>query len=176
MLTRHARIQVAVGLALASLAVAAPVEASSTSTRPLADGAGSAIGRGTELHCHDLSPSGLQCFGSAADRDLAVREISASSLVADRAFPAGATSTGYVIAYAAISYGGNSVVLTQNYANLGTIGWNDIISSYKVFTSLTGRFYENTSYGGLLQQYCCFSNVYYVGDIYNDRFSSFTLP
>ena len=127
------------------------------------DGQPSTLNVATAFHCHDLVDLKLQCFTSSAERDRAVDSQSENS-------------TGYVIAYAAISYGGSSVVLSQSYANLGTIGWNNIISSYKVFTNLTGAFYQNTSYSGGTQHYCCFTNVSYVGDTFNDTFSSFLLP
>jgi hypothetical protein len=85
-------------------------------------------------------------------------------------------SSGYVIAWENSSFGGSSVVLSQNYASLVGIGWNDRISSYKVYTSLTGGFYQHINYGGRLQVFCCYQQIGYVGDLYNDTFSSITIP
>jgi hypothetical protein len=144
--------------------LALPGYAHAETMRVTLDGEPSSLTRATAFHCHDLIRFELQCFTSSAERDRAVENLR------------GVDSTGYVIAYAAISYGGSSVVLSENYANLGTIGWNNIISSYKVFTNLTGAFYQNTTYGGGTQPYCCFTNVSYVGDFFNDTFSSFMLP
>lgn len=161
---------------LAAALVATPTAAASRSVLTVVDGQPSSIADATGFHCHDLVRFELQCFRTETARDAAVVTLLAARAAEGRLEPFGATSTGYVVAYAAISYGGNSVVLSQNYANLGSIGWDNIISSYKVFTSATGRFYENASFGGRYQAYCCFTNVSYVGDALNDRFSSFTLP
>jgi hypothetical protein len=120
-------------------------------------------------HCHDAQGAALICFASEADRDAdfeAAREGEIQAL----------SSGGWVIAYVHASYAGSSVTLSQSYTNLGSIGWADVISSYKVYTSLTGAFYKNTSYGGTFQSYCCWAQVPYVGDTFNDTFSSFYLP
>lgn len=119
-------------------------------------------------HCHDGRGT-LACFASEADRDA---DFESSREAGVQALSGG----GWVIAYAHASFAGSSVTLSQSYANLGTIGWNDVISSYKVYTSLTGAFYKNTSYGGGFQSYCCWWQVSYVGDAFNDTFSSFYLP
>lgn len=121
-----------------------------------------------EEHCHDLYYPALTCFGREEERDLAV----ASALAGQTLLGTG----GYVVAYTHISYGGSSVTLTQDYGNLGFIGWSDTISSYRVYTSWTGYFHENTWYSGRAQAYCCFTHVPYVGDALNDTFSSFNLP
>lgn len=163
MLSRRA-YHIAGSLTLSLLLLAIPGTTSATSPNVTLDGQPSTLRRATAFHCHDLIDVELQCFTSSADRDSAVEKQTAVD------------STGYVIAYAAISYGGSSVVLSQSYANLGSIGWNDVISSYRVFTNLTGGFYRNTSYGGGIQYFCCFTNVSYVGDSFNDTFSSFLLP
>jgi hypothetical protein len=136
------------------------------------DGTSTSLTQSTKYHCHDLIAGQLTCYRSASRRDADVTRL----LEHRRANALGATATGYVIAYAGISYTVSSVVLTQNYANLATIGWDNVISSYKVFTNLTGAFYSNTYYAGLTQYYCCFRDVPYVGDGYNDTFSSFRLP
>jgi hypothetical protein len=170
-------LQMAGSLILSVVLLAAPGHASAKTIRVTLDGRPSTIRQATAFHCHDLIISLLQCFRSQAERNRAVDNILGSPAAhSSEQEPGGAESTGYVIAYAAISYGGSSVVLSKNYANLGTIGWTNIISSYKVFTNLTGAFYQNTSYGGGTQLYCCFTDVAYVGDLFNDTFSSFLLP
>ncbi|HVM29933.1 MAG TPA: hypothetical protein VM305_04090 [Candidatus Limnocylindrales bacterium] len=123
----------------------------------------------TDQHCHDLGESTLTCFSNEVERDADV-----AALLADEVMVA--SSSGYVVAYSNASYGGSSVVLTQDYGHLGHIGWEDKISSYKVYTPLTGYFFEHTWYGGRAQSFCCYTHVSYVGDALNNRFSSFDLP
>ena len=157
---------------LAVILVASPAAARPTSAatagKVLLDGSVATISAATEYHCHDLKLR-LECFTSAQARNRTVRATIATTTVS-------AASSGYVIAWADASYLGASVVLSQDYANLGSIGWNDRISSYKVYTSLTGAFYQHSSYWGTTKYFCCFSNVAYVGNAYNDLFSSFDLP
>ncbi len=119
-------------------------------------------------HCLSIEPRQLDCYATAHDRDVAIerRMTLASSALA----------SGYVVAYENISYGGASVVLSGDQPNLGSIGWNNRISSYKVFTSATGYFHQGLNYAGLAQSYCCFSTISYVGNSFNDTFSSFSLP
>ncbi len=175
MLSRHIRFQAIIGLIAVLATCAMPANASSPKVFVTLDGRPSTVAAATQFHCHDLDRSALRCFRSESERDRVVNDLLGLT-AGGGAVPAGATSTGYVIAFAAITYAGNSVVLSQNYPNLGTIGWDNIISSYKVYTNLTGAFYQNANYGGLTQQYCCFVNHPYVGDAYNDIFSSFAVP
>lgn len=128
-------------------------------------------------HCHDFAYPDVTCFSTEAERDadfiLAGSGEDLSTVRGDSLITA---SSGYVIAYEHASYGGSSVVLSQHHSNLGSIGWADRISSYKVYTNLTGYFYEHTWFTGRAQSYCCNSHVSYVGNLLNDKFSSFELP
>jgi hypothetical protein len=133
------------------------------------DGRSVSLDIATQYHCHDFASPELRCFTSVEDHDLDFFGGDGNSVSV-------LSSSGYVIAWSGNSYSGSSVTLTQNYSNLGTIGWNDRISSYKVYTSLSGAFYEHTSYTGLVQTYCCNAQVAYVGDTRNNTFSSFKLP
>lgn len=123
-------------------------------------------------HCHDVSFPKLSCFTSATDRD---QDLAATSF-GGALTGVQSLGSGYVIAYVHASYAGSSVILSQDYSNLGNIGWNDVISSYKVYTTSTGAFYQHAGYGGIVKYYCCLTNVTYVGDAYNDIFSAFNLP
>lgn len=126
-------------------------------------------------HCHDLTARVLTCFTDAAERDWAVSELAGFTGNSQFSMES-ALSSGYVIAWNDSGYSGASVVLSQDYSNLGSIGWNDRISSYKVYVSGSGAFYEHSQMHGATQTFCCFINVSYVGDAYNDIFSSFELP
>ena len=177
MLLRRTCLQMVGSLILTVVLAGVPAHASAKTIHVTLDGRPSTVRQAAAFHCHDLTVFKLRCFTSSAERDRAVDNILWSPTNGSgEDEPGRPASTGYVIAYAAITYGGSSVVLSMNYANLGTIGWNNIISSYRVFTNLTGAFYQNTSYGGGTQLYCCFSDVAYVGDPFNDTFSSFLLP
>lgn len=132
------------------------------------NGRPSSVAIATRHHCHDGVRETLECFTSTQERDASWRLASLAKTPM--------SSGGYVIAWVGASYTGSSVVLSQDYSNLGSIGWNDRISAYKVYTSLTGAFYEHSNYWGLTQFFCCFSQVSYVGDAYNDKFSSINLP
>jgi Peptidase inhibitor family I36 len=159
-----------------ALLTGGPASAAAGQPTAVLDGRSIAVSQVSRFHCHDLTYPIITCFTSANARDADVARLKASSAGVVAARPASATSSGYVIAYQFATYAGASVVLTQNYPNLATIGWNDTISSYKVFTSYTGAFYTNTTYTGLYQSYCCYSLVPYVGDAYDNSFSSFSLP
>lgn len=174
MLSGRFRLSIAAAILL-SITVVAPAQGASLTVT--LDGASTSLAEARSYHCHDLTRSQLTCFRSPTARDRAVADLLAGG--AHRSGPSRLSLTsgnGYVIAYAAITYGGASVVLSQDYGNLGTIGWDNIISSYKVFTNLTGAFYENAWYGGRTQYFCCYTNVSYVGDAYNDIFTSIDLP
>ncbi len=160
---------IAAAIVLVLMCVAIPDGPTLANARPmLEETAWSASVIERTQHCHD-GRGALVCFVSEADRDA---DFDASRGAGVQALSGG----GWVIAYAQASYAGSSVTMSRSYSNLGSIGWNDVISSYKVYTSLTGAFYKNTSYGGTYQTYCCWSQVPYVGDTFNDTFSSFYLP
>jgi hypothetical protein len=158
MLNRHLIRPVALGLMLALSVAPGVLAAASREGRNDASAA----------HCHDYAYPEMTCFATEAERDAA--------MLPDRFADFTTASTGYVVAYANNSYGGSSVVLSQDHGNLGFIGWADKISSYKVYTNLTGYFHEHTWYTGRVQSYCCNTYVSYVGDTLNNTFSSFDLP
>jgi hypothetical protein len=167
----------ALGFAIIGLATIAMPALGQTSGRatiedqPVAatlDGRSTMVMLAAQYHCHDLVLGQLTCFRSPQDRDEDV-------VGDDTAFEA-AASSGYVVAYASPSYAGASVVLSQSYPNLGTIGWEDRISSYKVFTILTGSFFVNRWYSGQVLQFCCYAQVPYVGAAFDNTLSSFYLP
>lgn len=163
--------------ALTALIVAASPAAAAEPARFIAvlDGQPATVSQAAAYYCHDLRTGVLECYKDAADRDNAVAKILGNE-PSEVLGTLGSASTGYVIVWADPSYAGASAVLSHDYANLGSIGWNDRISSYKVYTTYTGAFYDQANYQGLTQYYCCFSQVSYVGAQYNDIFSSFNLP
>ena len=142
----------------------------------LLDGATSDIETATRYHCHDITVSTLTCFGSAADRDSDADVIQQRDVLTSDSLNSVATSSsGYVIAWEFIGYAGGSVLLSRSYDNLTSIGWNDKISSFKVYTTLSGAFYEHAYYSGQSRLFCCNAQVSSVGSLDN-TFSSFYLP
>lgn len=128
------------------------------------------VERAAELSCHDLERGVVRCFfkGEAAQADIK-RVLSDPALVR-----ASVLLTGYVIVYQDASYGGAYRTLSIDYNDLGSIGWNDRISSFKSFGA-TGEFYEHAPPGGLTFFFGTSSMISYVGNTYNDKFSSFDI-
>jgi hypothetical protein len=142
----------------------------------LLDGVLSDLETASQHHCHDIGVALLTCFRSASARDHdAGTTLTTVALNIDDDQAVASSSSGYVVAWELMTYAGSSVVLSQNYSNLGTIGWNDRISSYKVYTTGSGTFYEHTFYAGRTQQFCCYAQVSSVGTL-NNTFSAFYLP
>ncbi len=78
----------------------------------------------------------------------------------------------YCICYQNINYGGSSIVFPGwDYNDLGSIGWNDKISSYQCFGggTFTGRADKN--YNGASYNFSGYNlNLHYIG--WGDRISS----
>jgi hypothetical protein len=117
--------------------------------------------------CHDLDAPAIHCFPDLETLD---------AVVAERSKTSGVLAAAYVQVFVNRDYGGASAYLSANYPNLGTIGWNDRISSYKVLISGSGEFREHANYVGAIDEFCCTQWVTYVGDYYNDKFSSVRTP
>jgi hypothetical protein len=123
-------------------------------------------------HCDDIDFPRIHCYVTAAALEQAV----ARRLVAAR--PAGpgdlatAPAVTYVRIYADVNYAGASAYLSVAYDDLSVIGWNDRISSFKGQAGNGGTFFEHIYGGGFAYGFNANQNVSYVGDAYNDRFSS----
>jgi len=81
------------------------------------------------------------------------------------------TSIDYVTIYDYTNYGGASMNVSQDYATLGTIGWNDRISSFRARNSETGTFWTDWFYSGQSFSFCCNTSVSNLGSWAN-TFSS----
>ena len=114
--------------------------------------------------CHDLDAPAIHCFADLATLDAAVASRKATGV--------GALAVSYVQVFADRDYGGPAAYLSASYSNLGTIGWNDRISSYKVLISGSGEFREHINFVGEIDTFCCTQRVTYVGDSLNDKYSS----
>ena len=72
------------------------------------------------------------------------------------------------------NYSGGSIYLSQDYADLGTIGWNDRITSFKVVNGGSGVFRWDAGPGGASYSFCCGSQVSNIGSTWNDQISAVT--
>ena len=130
--------------------------------------------------CHTRDYPVVRCFASQAevDEDLGWVEptepgnppratMSHSSLLS----PDWPQGLAYSIAYWDINYGGSALTLFGALPNLGVIGWNDSISSFKSVNCGIPRYYYDANYGSVYWQNSCnmwTPNLY----SYNDTFSS----
>ena len=134
------------------------------------DGTPISLARAATLSCHDFDYPVLRCFTSATAMgvDAARRASESKANVAPDSLIGG----GYVTAFEHALYAGAAVGLSTNQPWLGSIGWNDRISSFKSFGA-TGNFQENSPGGGFVFSFGATTTVPSLNGTYNDRFSSF---
>jgi len=77
----------------------------------------------------------------------------------------------YTTIYDQASFQGPYMNVSQDYAALVTIGWNDRIGSFRGRNGETGRFWTDWFNSGSSWSFCCNSNVPSLGS-YNNTFSS----
>lgn len=123
-------------------------------------------------HCEDFDFPRIHCYPSAADLERAVALRLASPLPSGPEPLVTSTAAGYVRIYADIFFGGASAYLSVPYDELSVIGWNDRISSFQGQAGAGGTFFEHIYGGGFAYPFNAYQQVTYVGDAYNDRFSS----
>ena len=112
-----------------------------------------------EYYCDDFSFPVIECSVEASTLDVRLSLVLTASAV------------DYVTIYDQAGYFGTFMNVSQDYAALSAIGWNDRISSFKGRNSETGAFYTDWFYGGSSWSFCC--NVQQSTlNAYNDTFSS----
>lgn len=116
-------------------------------------------------HCHNAKGLMISCFATsrARDRDLGRQR---------QAIAANSMSVAYVTVYEHSYYGGASLTIFDPISHLGTLGWNDAISSFKSLNGQRPKWWPDTFYAGLPWQWAAGAWVSYVGNAANDRFSS----
>lgn len=168
-MVRSGRI-IVLAIALSVLGGVGPQVASAGGQiRAVLDGRPVTLAEASSLSCHDFDYPVLTCFRTSAELEsAAAARVRAGS---GSAAPLSAAVTGYVIVYVDGAYGGSARALSQDYAYLGDIGWNDVISSLKSYGA-TGHFWQNSPSGGFIYYFYPTTQVSYVGDFYNDKFSA----
>ena len=139
-------------------------------------GAALAANPGPELSATlDGKPIPLEDVGKYYCDDFAYPEIRCWStrLLADSRALTVTVLTGieYVTVYDGTGYSGSFMNISQDYATLSTIGWNDRISSFKGRNGETGTFYTDWFYSGSFWAFCCNSQLASLGS-YNNTFTS----
>jgi hypothetical protein len=176
---RLSRLWTAIVL-LASIALIVPsgVAASDPTIRADLDGRPIPAVQVGDWYCHDFDYPLIHCFRTEEELDAAVASLGyqplgpSTSTNEGPASPTAALAVSYVHVYVDASYVGSSAYFSVNYSNLGVIGWNDKISSLVGLDSAIGRFFDGANYLGAIYAFCCNSAVPYVGDYFNDKFSS----
>lgn len=122
--------------------------------------------------CEDFDFPRIHCYLSAVDLERAVaRRLAVPAPAGTGAF-ATTLATDYVRVYADKGFQGASAYLSVPYDDLSVIGWNDRISSFQALAGNGGTFFEHIYGGGFASGFSANQQVTYVGDAYNDRFSS----
>lgn len=148
-------------LTITGFARPAPASAANPDTELTAtlDGKAIPVADVGKYDCDDFAYPEIQCWSNrvlADSRALLVNVL---------------TSITYVTIYDLANYAGASMNVSQDYAALSTIGWNDRISSFKARNSETGQFWTDWFYGGTWYAFCCNTSVASLGS-FNNTFSS----
>jgi len=160
---------------LAGLALAPAVEGGGDELRAELDGRPIPPTDAGNYYCHDFDYPLIRCYRTAAELEDAVARRAVGRGVDGRDSgqgDVGTTALSYVRVFSDAYFKGMSAYLNQPYDRLGDIGWNDRISSFTALTSAGGRFWQHMYGGGWAYAFCCLQSVGYVGDAYNDQFSS----
>ena len=119
--------------------------------------------------CHDVDYPQIHCYTTAAELETALDAAAASI----EGLTGVLAPLPYVYIYGDAGTLGPAYGVTQVWEDLSWIGWNDRISSFKSVNGGFGHFatdaYNN---GRLYPGFCCNAVVTYVGDSWNDQFSS----
>jgi hypothetical protein len=112
-----------------------------------------------KYQCHDLDYPRIHCFSSGLRLNASIQAALSVQAV------------DYVQVFESPFYGGASLLISQDYTVLATLGWNDRISSFKGKNSQSGRFWTDWFYGGSSYAFCCNQQVASLG-AFDNTFSS----
>jgi hypothetical protein len=165
------RLRAAGALALGAVCLWTPViHAKQAELRADLDGRPIDPAQASSYFCHDFDFPQIHCFSTPSELEASVAQaaMASSQGVVIAAFG----PNDYVTVYSSPSYAGSFAHLSQSYDALATIGWNDMISSYRVRNSRTGAFYEHWFAGGSKKTFCCNQNVPSLAAGVDNTFSS----
>lgn len=132
-------------------------------------GVGVPTTKAVQHHCHTRNYPVVRCFDSLVEVKV---DLAASS---DQSRGTEAVthqfSGPYAIAYRDIDFGGSTLTLYGAIADLGILGWNDVISSARSLNCGIPRFYSDINYSGAYMQIACDGSVPNMGNM-NDMLSS----
>jgi hypothetical protein len=101
----------------------------------------------SKYNCDDFAYPEIRCWSTKALQDARATLVTLL------------TSIDYVTIFDFTNFGGASMNVSQDYATLATIGWNDKISSFKGKNNETGTFWTDWFYTGTSFSFCCNTSV-----------------
>ncbi len=167
---RRIRLALAVSAMLVVTLAAAPGSLGASGIRATLDSRPITMEQAAMLSCHDFDYPVMTCFETASELQAAAR-LRARVSTTSRGATSQAAAAGYIVVFEHGAYAGAAQALSTNYSYLGNIGWNDKISSLKSYGA-SGQFYEHAPGSGLVYYFGTTSQITYVGDTYNDKFSA----
>lgn len=166
-MARHRSFVVAAGFVVAGAFLVPPAAKAADTLVADLNGRAIPVEHVGRYNCHDFDYPTLHCFHSERELEASIADRSSGSLEV-----LAVTGITYVQVWEHQSYSGNTAYLSNDYGDLGSIGWNDKITSFAAKNSQSGAFYEHNWYSGFIYSFCCNSSVSNVGSSYNDKFSS----
>ena len=118
-------------------------------------------------HCHDRDYPEISCFET--EKEL---EVDLGDAPTARSGAGSLTSQSYVQFFDDENYGGSSYTAYLPIPDLGPMGWNDAITSFKSLHGARPRFWQDDLYGNLSWRWAAGAWVANVGAVANDVFSS----
>jgi hypothetical protein len=123
----------------------------------------------SSYYCHDLDYPKIHCYENSTALEAAV-----SSIESDRAALSGDAAAGlqYVKLFDLTGYAGQFIILSINYDNLSTIGWNDKVSSFIGVNNLSFGLWNDPYQSGYGLIRCCNQRAASLSATYDNQFSS----
>lgn len=115
-----------------------------------------------QYHCHDRDLPLIRCFLRQVERDDDLAQGFGVALLGDP----------YVTFYRDVDYGGTSYTALSPIPSLGSLGWNDLISSFKSLNGGRPHWYRDANYGTPDWRWSAGAWVPNVGSGANDAISS----
>ncbi len=163
---------VALGLVATLAVIEVPAVAAAGPLRVTYEGVVASVRTIPGAHCHDDNYPEIRCFATAAARDADIAVLQAQWAVEAAAGLLTPLLTNYATWYQDQNYGGYTYTTAVAWSNLGDIGWNDMITSFKSLNGGQPKWYVDINYGGAATYWSAGAWVSNVGSGWNDSFSS----